>query len=152
MALFAKNIKCSFGDTQTNQAELPRCLACRMVTGNDALGASRSIIILRIILGIMRWGKLCSPIARLNWDGWRSATRAGIPATAASRYLTTLRELGLVRRDVPFTERHPEKSKRGLYVVADPFVWFWCRFILPHQSLIQAGQGETVWREFIRPQ
>lgn len=80
------------------------------------------------------------------------ASRAGIPATAASRYLTTLRELGLVRRDVPFTERHPEKSKRGLYFVADPFVGFWCRFILPHQSLIQAGQGATVWREFIRPQ
>ena len=80
------------------------------------------------------------------------AGRAGIPATAASRYLTTLRELGLVRRDVPFTERHPEKSKRGVYLVADPFVGFWCRFVLPHQSLIQAGQGETVWREFIRPQ
>jgi len=79
------------------------------------------------------------------------ANRAGIPATAASRYLTTLRELGLVRRDVPFTERSPEKSKRGLYLVADPFVSFWCRFILPHQSLIQAGQGKTVWRELIRP-
>jgi len=79
------------------------------------------------------------------------ATRAGVPATAASRYLGTLRELGLIRRDVPFTERHPEKSKRGVYVVGDPFVAFWCRFILPHQSLIQAGQGETVWREFIKP-
>ena len=79
------------------------------------------------------------------------ASRAGVPATAASRYLGTLRELGLIRREVPFTERHPEKSKRGVYVVGDPFVAFWCRFILPHQSLIQAGQGETVWREFIRP-
>jgi uncharacterized protein len=50
---------------------------------------------------------------------------------------------------VPFTEEHPEKSKRGLYVIGDPFVSFWCRFILPHQSLLQAGQGETVWRELI---
>lgn len=79
------------------------------------------------------------------------ATRAGIPATAAAKYLGTLRELGLIRRDVPFTEPHPEKSKRGVYVVGDPFVAFWCRFVLPHQSLIQAGQGETVWREFIKP-
>lgn len=79
------------------------------------------------------------------------ATRAGIPATAAAKYLGTLRELGLIRRDVPFTEPHPEKSKRGVYVVDDPFVAFWCRFVLPHQSLIQAGQGETVWREFIKP-
>lgn len=79
------------------------------------------------------------------------ATRAGIPATAAAKYLGILRELGLIRREVPFTEPHPEKSKRGVYVVGDPFVAFWCRFILPHQSLIQAGQGETVWREFIKP-
>jgi AAA+ ATPase superfamily predicted ATPase len=79
------------------------------------------------------------------------AARAGVPPTAASRYLGTLRELDLIRRDVPFTERQPEKSKRGVYVVGDPFVAFWCRFILPHQSLIQAGQGATVWREFIRP-
>ncbi len=79
------------------------------------------------------------------------ATRAGMPTTAVPRYLGTLRELGLVRREAPFTERNPEKSKRGLYVTADPFVSFWCRFILPHQSLIQAGQGETVWRELIRP-
>jgi len=78
-------------------------------------------------------------------------TRAGIPATAASRYLSTLRELGLVRREVPFTEEHPEKSKRGIYVIGDPFVSFWCRFVLPHQSLIQAGQGEAVWRELISP-
>lgn len=79
------------------------------------------------------------------------ASRAGIPVTAASRYLGTLRELGFIRRDVPFTEAHPEKSKKGLYVIGDPFIAFWCRFILPHQSLIQAGQGETVWREFIEP-
>jgi AAA+ ATPase superfamily predicted ATPase len=80
------------------------------------------------------------------------AGRSAVPATAASRYLGILRELGLVRRDVPFTEPRPEKSKRGVYVIADPFVSFWCRFILPYQSLIQAGQGQTVWREFIRPQ
>jgi len=78
------------------------------------------------------------------------AARAGIPTTAASRYLGTLRELGLIRRDVPFTEPHPEKSKRGIYAIGDPFVSFWCRFVLPHQSLIQAGQGETVWSEFIQ--
>jgi len=80
------------------------------------------------------------------------AARAGLSATTASRYLTTLRALGLVRRDVLFSERQPEKSKRGVYVIGDPFVSFWCRFVLPHQSLIQAGQGEVVWQEFVAPQ
>ncbi len=79
------------------------------------------------------------------------ATRAGIPTSATPPYLRVLRDLQIVRRDVPFTEPNPHKSKRGVYVVTDPFVSFWSRFILPHQSLIQAGQGATVWRQFIKP-
>jgi len=80
------------------------------------------------------------------------ASRAGIPANVAAKYVGILRDMGLLQREMPATEIHPEKSKRGLYRVQDPFVAFWCRFILPHQSLIQAGQGETVWQEFILPQ
>jgi len=79
------------------------------------------------------------------------ASRAGVPATGAPKYVNTLREMELLRREVPATEDNPEKSKRGIYTVNDPFVAFWCRFILPHQSLIQAGQGRVVWQEFIMP-
>lgn len=79
------------------------------------------------------------------------ASRAGIPATSATKYVATLREMGLLRRETPATDEHPDKSKHSLYIVNDPFVAFWCRFILPHQSAIQAGQGEMVWREFITP-
>ncbi len=78
-------------------------------------------------------------------------SRVGIPATSAVKYLQTLQEMGLVRREVPATEEHPEKSKRGLYRVNDPFISFWCRFVLPYQSLLEAGQAETVWRTFIQP-
>ena len=79
------------------------------------------------------------------------ANRAGIPANAASKYVGILREMGLLQREVPATETHPDKSKRGVYRIQDPFVAFWCRFILLHQSLIQSGQGDVVWREFIAP-
>ncbi len=80
------------------------------------------------------------------------ASRAGLSATGAMKYLGILREMGLLRRDVPATEAYPDKSKRGLYLVDDPFITFWCRFILPYQGLIQAGQGETVWEQYIKPQ
>ncbi len=79
------------------------------------------------------------------------ASRAGIPTNVASKYIGILCDMGLLRREVPTTDTHPEKSKRGLYRIHDQFVKFWCRFILPHQSLIQAGQGDTVWQEFILP-
>jgi AAA+ ATPase superfamily predicted ATPase len=79
------------------------------------------------------------------------ASRAGISANAAPKYVGVLRDLGLLQREVPVTEDHPEKSKRGLYRIRDPFVSFWCRFVLPYQSLIQAGRGEMVWEEHIAP-
>jgi len=79
------------------------------------------------------------------------ASRAGIPANAAAKYVGILRDMGLLRREVPVTETQPEKSKRGIYRIQDPYIAFWCRFLLPYQSLIQAGQGETVWQEFITP-
>lgn len=78
-------------------------------------------------------------------------SRAGIPATSAVKYLSVLQGMGLVRREVPASEAHPEKSKRGIYRINDPFIAFWCRFILPCQSLLEAGQANTVWREFIQP-
>ncbi len=65
-------------------------------------------------------------------------------------YVQTLQGLRIIRREVPFTEP-PEKSRKGIYRIADPFVAFWARFILPHQSMIQAGQGRAVWDEFIQP-
>ena len=79
------------------------------------------------------------------------ASRTGTTTNIASKYIGILCDMGLLRREVPVTDIHPEKSKRGLYRIHDPFVKFWCRFILPYQSLIQAGQGETVWQEFILP-
>jgi hypothetical protein len=39
------------------------------------------------------------------------AGRVGVPANQLTRYLGALSDLGLVTRDVPVTERAPEKSK-----------------------------------------
>lgn len=79
------------------------------------------------------------------------AQRAGVEPTAAGKYLTVLRDLALVRREVAFFERAPERSRRGLYGIQDNFILFWFRFILPHQASIEAGQGARVYDEAIFP-
>ena len=61
------------------------------------------------------------------------------PATAG-KYLAVLQELGLVFREVPVTEKRPEKSKRGLYRIEDQFVRFWFRFVLPQRNLLETGR------------
>jgi AAA+ ATPase superfamily predicted ATPase len=72
------------------------------------------------------------------------AQAAGIPLTSLPFYLTTLQEMGLVERVVPATEKHPHKSKLGLYRVLDPYFRFWFRFVYPNHSLLERGQVAQV--------
>jgi AAA+ ATPase superfamily predicted ATPase len=80
------------------------------------------------------------------------ADRARLEVSSVGRYLATLMELGLVKRETPFLDPRPDKSRKGLYQVADPFVRFWCAHILPARSLIQAGLGERHLVERVLPQ
>lgn len=72
--------------------------------------------------------------------------------TVVSRYLDILRSMGLVRRDVPATESAPEKSRRGLYRVADNFLRFWFRYVFPNTSDLEAGRTRLVLDEKVRPE
>jgi hypothetical protein len=69
----------------------------------------------------------------------------------ASRYLETLRVLQLVERAYPVTEVRPEKSRKGQYRIADPFVRFWFRFVLPNKSALEAGEADVVYDRKIAP-
>ncbi|MBN1770544.1 MAG: ATP-binding protein [Deltaproteobacteria bacterium] len=68
------------------------------------------------------------------------ANAVGIPHSSLGKYLGVLQSLDLVRRDVPVTESAPEKSKRGLYGIVDPYVAFWFRHVFSRRSLLEAGR------------
>ena len=72
------------------------------------------------------------------------AQAAGVERASASRYLATLIDLGVVERTVPVTELHPEKSRKGMYIIADGFLRFWFRFVAPFSSLLATGQTDAV--------
>ena len=75
------------------------------------------------------------------------AGRMERPATAISRPLQVLTDLGLVLRETPWGI--PERdSKRSLYRIADPFLCFWYRFVEPNRSLLEARRIEPV-RELV---
>jgi len=65
---------------------------------------------------------------------------ASLAPASAGKYLGVLQELGLVVREVPVTEKRPDKSKRGLYGIQDSFVRFWFRFVLPQRNLLETGR------------
>lgn len=77
------------------------------------------------------------------------AAEVGVDSTTANKYLSTLRELGLVRRTVPLTDPDPLRSRKGRYRIADRFLSFHFRHVQPHLSLIEAGRGARVLSEHV---
>lgn len=72
------------------------------------------------------------------------AKMAGMPTNHVAKYLAVLRELGYVQRVVPATIRHPERSKKGRYVISDPYLRFYFRFLQPHLGEIEYGRVKGV--------
>ena len=71
--------------------------------------------------------------------------------TNANKYLSVLRELGLIKRETPVAERAPQKSRKGLYKIEDNYVKFWFRFVLPNRSLIESGNADLVYQQMVAP-
>ena len=73
------------------------------------------------------------------------AGKMGKVSTELSRPLGKLISLGFVERDIPFGES-PRSTKRSIYKVADPFMSFFYRYVIPNRSLIGLGRSEMVCR------
>lgn len=72
------------------------------------------------------------------------ASRANKPATSLSGPLDKLVTLGYLKKEIPFGE-NPRNSKKSLYKLADPFIDFYFRFVVPNRSLIELGRTDAVW-------
>jgi AAA+ ATPase superfamily predicted ATPase len=78
------------------------------------------------------------------------AQRTGIERGPASKYLSVLQELRLIERETPITEKHPEKSRKGIYRLSDNFFRFWFRFVLPYKSrLVEGGSRKLLEQEIL---
>jgi len=71
----------------------------------------------------------------------------GFDKSLLSRYLEILRSLGFVEKEIPVTEKHPEKSKLGLYRIHDRFFEFWFRYVFPNRSRLEIGKSKEVLRK-----
>lgn len=72
------------------------------------------------------------------------ATSLGVKQTGLTKYLKVLMDLDLVEREVPVTEKTPEKSKSGLYRITDNFIAFWFKFVYPYRSYLEKGESDFV--------
>jgi uncharacterized protein len=72
------------------------------------------------------------------------ADRAGISSGHASRYLSILRETGFVERTTPLTDKNPDHSRKGRYVITDPYLRFYYRYLSTSQSKVAMGRIDEV--------
>lgn len=75
------------------------------------------------------------------------ASRLGKPATSLAGPLDKLVQLGYIMREIPFGEAK-RSSKKSLYKIADPFLNFYFRFVVPNRSIIEIEQAATVLKMF----
>ncbi len=64
-------------------------------------------------------------------------TKVGEENAVVSKYLKTLIELGIVKKEIPVSER---PGKKTIYLLADNFFRFWYRFVPVNASAIDSGR------------
>jgi AAA+ ATPase superfamily predicted ATPase len=79
------------------------------------------------------------------------SSKVGLDRANLTRYLSVLVDLGLVEREVPVTERTPEKSRKGLYRIVDPFVATWFAFVHPNRDALERGLADQVFTNDVKP-
>lgn len=78
------------------------------------------------------------------------AERAGLVDGSVGRYLKSLEGLGIIERQVPFGE-NPERSRKGIYQIKDPFFAYWYRFVSPYVGAIESGLGAVAAKRALQP-
>ena len=68
----------------------------------------------------------------------------GFDKGTSSRYISILNSLQITKKEIPVTEKIPEKSRKGIYVIDDNFFNFWFRFIFRNRSLLEENKITTV--------
>ncbi len=69
------------------------------------------------------------------------ADKVGIKASDMDRYLKALMSLGIIKREIPATEK---KSKKTIYSVDDNFFNFYSLFFEPYRSDIEIGETRNL--------
>lgn len=74
-------------------------------------------------------------------------TKIGEDAAVVSKYLKTLIELGIIKKETPVTEK---AGKKTIYLLADNFFRFWYRFVPVNSSAIDSGRIGRIYSTAVK--
>ncbi|MHB8361347.1 MAG: ATP-binding protein [Thermoplasmataceae archaeon] len=92
-----------------------------------------SLILRSIAHGNHTLGEICS--------------HTGMDKSMVSKYIDVMMSLDLISPEMPFDA--PDKFKRRLYWISDPYLSFWFRYVLPNKSEIESSNVNKVLTEII---
>lgn len=97
-------------------------------------------ILRREVSSIGTYFSILSAIALGNEKLGDISSYTNIEKTKLTSPIAILEDLDIIERHVPVTAERPEKCKKGLYKIKDPYFRFWFRFIYPNLSSINMGR------------
>ena len=99
------------------------------------------------VMSAINYFSIMRVIAEGNHKLGKIAGALGMETSRLMPYLSTLIDLGFAVRETPVTEKNPEKSRKGLYFIADPFIRFWFRYVYPYKGELEMDNTQVVLDE-----
>jgi AAA+ ATPase superfamily predicted ATPase len=130
-----------------DQKDIYRTIGREILAPNSFLYDEPYFLLRREVFQVGSYFSIIKTIAAGNRKLANIAASLGQKQTGLTRYLNILINLDILEREVPITEEHPEKSKRGLYRIKDNFLLFWFKFVYPNVSYIESGNQELVMKK-----
>lgn len=77
------------------------------------------------------------------------AMKTGEESAKCLKYIGALRELGIVRKELPFGEK--DSSRKAIYQLSDFMFRFWYRYVARNKTLLETDAQKIVWNKRILP-
>ena len=98
-------------------------------------------------LTAVNYFSIIKTIADGNHKLGKIASALGQESSSLTPYLSTLLDLGFIEKRTPITEKNPEKSRKGLYFIADNFLRFWFCYVYPYKGELELDNMQIVLDE-----
>lgn len=98
-------------------------------------------------LTAVNYFSIIKTIAEGNHKLGKIASALGQESSSLTPYLSTLSDLGFIEKRTPITEKNPEKSRKGLYFIADNFLRFWFCYVYPYKGELELDNMQIVLDE-----
>ena len=98
-------------------------------------------------LTAVNYFSIIKTIADGNHKLGKIASALGQESSSLTPYLSTLSDLGFIEKRTPITEKNPEKSRKGLYFIADNFLRFWFCYVYPYEGELELDNMQIVLDE-----